>query len=93
LFAPISAAPHLFHPKLLPITEGKGPLSRVVAAPFDQPFYLRLTQAALEYCAVKEPVQDYELFMDGGVTPYNNPSLALLLIDLRRLVSPLIIIV
>ena len=78
-----TAAPHFFDPELLPIVEGKEPLPRIVAAPFDQPFYVRVFQAALEYCGLRKPVDDigdYGLFVDGGVSPYNNPCIALLLV-------------
>lgn len=77
-----TAAPHFFDPELLPISEGKGPLSQFVAAPFDQPFIGRVLQAGLEYLGLRQPVDElegYGMFVDGGVSPYNNPSLALLL--------------
>jgi hypothetical protein len=79
-----TAAPHFFDPELLPIMEGKNPLPHFVAAPFDQPFFARILQAGLEYLRLRErpltELDGYGLFIDGGVTPYNNPSIALLMV-------------
>jgi uncharacterized protein len=82
-----TAAPHFFDPELLPITTGNDPLPHIVAAPFDQPFFVRVIQAALETLGLRTPVdklRGYGMFIDGGVTPYNNPSLALLLVATLR---------
>jgi uncharacterized protein len=76
-----TAAPHYYDPEMLPIV-GE-PLSRTVAAPFDQPLWVRAGHWALERLGLQTPPSDldgYGMFIDGGVTPYNNPSLALLLV-------------
>jgi hypothetical protein len=79
-----TAAPHFFDPELLPITEGKDPLPHFVAAPFDQPLLARMLQAGLEYLGQRarpfKQLDGYGLFIDGGVSPYGNPSIALLLV-------------
>jgi hypothetical protein len=77
-----TAAPHYFDPELIPINRKKAPLPTEKAAPMQKPFLARVTQAVLERIgwvskAVPDPT-DYGLFIDGGVTPHNNPSFALM---------------
>jgi hypothetical protein len=77
-----TAAPHFFDPELLPINSRKARLPRAVAAPMEKPVWRRFAEATLERLRLRQrPVPDsaeYGLFIDGGVTPHNNPSFALL---------------
>jgi patatin-like phospholipase len=77
-----TAAPHFFDPELLPINRRKNQLPTTTAAPLEKPFLARFVQAALEHAKWKPKavpdLTDYGLFIDGGVTPHNNPSFALL---------------
>jgi uncharacterized protein len=77
-----TAAPHYFDPELLPINRQKAQLPLATAAPMEQPFLARLTQALLERIGWRSKAvpdtTDYGLFIDGGMTPHNNPSFALL---------------
>ena len=77
-----TAAPHYFDPELIPINRKNAQLPAATASPMQQPFPLRLLHALLERIgwrakAVPDPT-DYGLFIDGGMTPHNNPSFALL---------------
>jgi uncharacterized protein len=77
-----TAAPHYFDPELIPISRRKPQLPVETAAPLHKPFIARVTETLLERIgwrrtAVPDPT-DYGLFIDGGVTPHNNPSFALL---------------
>jgi len=76
-----TAAPHFFDPELLPISQ-KEVLPDSVAKPLDVPRPARLVRAVLERIGLRRPVKIdpnvYGLFVDGGVTPHNNPSLAML---------------
>ncbi|MCC6775956.1 MAG: patatin-like phospholipase family protein [Hyphomicrobiales bacterium] len=83
-----TAAPHFFDPELLPINRRKAPLPHEAAAPMDAPLARRFTQALLERVGWRSravpDTTDYGLFIDGGVTPHNNPAFALLqLISLK----------
>jgi hypothetical protein len=75
-----TAAPHYFDPEILPITE-RAPLPKDVARPFDAPPPRRFARAILEQIGVlrhhKIDTDAFGLFVDGGVTPHNNPALAL----------------
>ncbi len=76
-----TAAPHFFDPELIPINRRKAPLPKETAAPMTRPLLARVAQAALERLGWRRTVPDttdYGLFIDGGVTPHNNPSFALL---------------
>lgn len=77
-----TAAPHFFDPELIPINSRKSQLPQTTAAPLDKPLFVRFTHALLERLHLRaKPVPDttdYGLFIDGGVTPHNNPSFALL---------------
>ncbi len=77
-----TAAPHFFDPELIPINSKKAQLPQETAAPLDKPMIARFTHAVLEHMGLRaKPVPDtadYGLFIDGGVTPHNNPSFALL---------------
>ncbi len=79
-----TAAPSYFDAELLPIIEGMEPLPRVVTAPFDHPWIVRVAQAGAEYVGLrkktKHNLDGYGLFIDGGASPYGNPALALLLV-------------
>ena len=76
-----TAAPHFFDPELLPISENKEALPDAVAKPLNVPLPRRMMQATLERVGLRRKVKIdpnvYGLFVDGGVTPHNNPSLAL----------------
>jgi hypothetical protein len=77
-----TAAPHYFDPELIPISRHQPQLPESTAVPTQRPFLARITQALLERAgwrakAVPDPT-DYGLFIDGGMTPHNNPSFALL---------------
>ena len=77
-----TAAPNFFDPELLPINSKKAQLPQTVASPMDKPLWVRFGQEILERLGLRQkPVPntaDYGLFIDGGVTPHNNPSFALL---------------
>ena len=77
-----TAAPHFFDPELLPINRRKEALPQSTAAPLQNPFLARFLQAVLERAGLRPKAvadtTDYGLFIDGGVTPHNNPSFALL---------------
>jgi hypothetical protein len=77
-----TAAPHYFDPELIPISRRKPQLPESTAAPTQRPFLARLTQALLERAGWRSQAvpdtTDYGLFIDGGMTPHNNPSFALL---------------
>jgi hypothetical protein len=76
-----TAAPHFFDPEWLPITENNPVLPDAVAKPLNVPWPARAVQALLQRLGfVPRPKIDsrtHGLFVDGGVTPHNNPSLAL----------------
>lgn len=80
-----TAAPHFFDPERITIVEkqNQNVPPPATSAPFDKPFPIRVLRAALEKCGLRERTKfdsDTDgLFIDGGVTPHNNPSLALLL--------------
>lgn len=77
-----TAAPHYFDPELLPINRRKAQLPPAAATPMELPFLARFTQALLERIGWRQKavpdMTDYGLFIDGGMTPHNNPSFALL---------------
>jgi hypothetical protein len=75
-----TAAPHFFDPELLPISQNEKQLPDAVAKPLKiSP--ARAIYALLERLGLRHPAKidsnNYGLFVDGGVTPHNNPSLAL----------------
>jgi hypothetical protein len=76
-----TAAPHFFDPELLPISQNKAVLPDDLAKPLNVPWPARAMQALLRRLGLaRQPKIDthtYGLFVDGGVTPHNNPSLAL----------------
>src|SRR5580698_5231440 len=76
-----TAAPHFFDPELLPISQNKELLPDAVAKPLNVPWPARALQALLRRLGIgrhaKIDSHTYGLFVDGGVTPHNNPSLAL----------------
>ena len=76
-----TAAPHFFDPELLAISRNEI-LPDYIARPMDRPWFMRLLAAVHERLMrpTKKKVDPniYGLFVDGGVTPHNNPALALL---------------
>jgi hypothetical protein len=75
-----TAAPHFFDPELLPISQTQV-LPDAIAKPLNTPWAARAFHTLLEDFGLRTPVKidqnAYGLFVDGGVTPHNNPSLAL----------------
>jgi predicted acylesterase/phospholipase RssA len=75
-----TAAPHFFDPELLPISQTEV-LPDSLAKPLNTPWVARAFHALLLKVGLRKPVKIdpnvYGLFVDGGVTPHNNPSLAL----------------
>ena len=75
-----TAAPNFFEPELLPISEHKKMLPEVTAAPFSQPEPVRRFHALLELFGLRRRTiinpEEFGLFVDGGVSPHNNPALA-----------------
>ena len=73
--------PHFFDPELLPISQNQALLPDAVAKPLNVPWPARALQALLRRLGIgrhaKIDSHTYGLFVDGGVTPHNNPSLAL----------------
>ena len=76
-----TAAPHFFDPELLPISRNEPLLPDAVAKPLNVPWPARAVQALLRRLGIGPhaniDTSTYGLFVDGGVTPHNNPSLAL----------------
>jgi hypothetical protein len=75
-----TAAPHFFDPELLPISRNEPLLPDALSKPLNVPWPARAVQALLRRLGLgPQPNIDstYGLFVDGGVTPHNNPSLAL----------------
>ena len=85
-----TAAPHFFDPEPLSIVEAKskGPLDDMHAAAPDNLGLARLLTVLLARFGVRrEAVFDPRtdgLFVDGGVTPHNNPSLVLFLMAILK---------
>lgn len=75
-----TAAPNYFEPELLPISEFKAALPESETAPFSQPPPIRFLHALLQLSGLRQrPVinsQTHGLFVDGAVSPHNNPALA-----------------
>jgi uncharacterized protein len=76
-----TAAPHFFDPELLPISRNEPLLPDAVSKPLNVPWPARAVQALLRRLGLGPhadiDTSTYGLFVDGGVTPHNNPSLAL----------------
>ena len=76
-----TAAPHFFDPELLPISRNEPLLPDVLSKPLNAPWPARAVQALLRRLGFGPHAHigssTYGLFVDGGVTPHNNPSLAL----------------
>lgn len=76
-----TAAPHFFDPEWLPISENEVELPDAVAHPLNIPWPTRALRTLLEKIGLRRSTKIdpnfYGLFVDGGVTPHNNPSLAL----------------
>jgi hypothetical protein len=75
-----TAAPHYFDPELIPINSQKMLLAPSTAKPMQRLFLVRFAQAVLERIGWRSNLDptDYGIFIDGGMSPHNNPSLALL---------------
>jgi hypothetical protein len=79
-----TAAPHFFDPEILPITgrTNDAPADSPAGPLLDSPWLARHMAAILERLHLRrKPLFDpktHGLFIDGGVTPHNNPSFALL---------------
>jgi Patatin-like phospholipase len=77
-----TAAPHFFDPELLPISQ-HAMLPEALAKPLNAPLPTRAFRALLERLGLRKKVKIdpnvYGLFVDGGVTPHNNPALYLFL--------------
>jgi hypothetical protein len=77
-----TAAPHFFDPELLPISQNQAVLPDEIAKPLNVPWLARAFHAMLQEIGLRPKVKIdpnvYGLFVDGGVTPHNNPALALL---------------
>jgi hypothetical protein len=75
-----TAAPHFFDPELLPILHTET-LPDEIAKPLNQPWLARVVHALLQKLGLRKRFKidsnNYGLFVDGGVTPHNNPALAL----------------
>ncbi len=75
-----TAAPHFFDPELLPISD-PATLPDEIAKPLNTPLPVRALHATLQKIGLRKKVKIdskvYGLFVDGGVTPHNNPALAL----------------
>jgi hypothetical protein len=75
-----TAAPHFFDPEILPITRDET-LPDSVAKPLNTPWPARAFHALMQKAGLRKKIKidpnTYGLFVDGGVTPHNNPSLAL----------------
>jgi hypothetical protein len=75
-----TAAPHFFDPELLPISRNEPLLPDALSKPLNVPRPARAVQALLRRLGFGPQANidsTYGLFVDGGVTPHNNPSLAL----------------
>jgi uncharacterized protein len=75
-----TAAPHFFDPELLPISRNEPLLPDALSKPLNTPWPARAAQALLRRLGFGPQANidsTYGLFVDGGVTPHNNPSLAL----------------
>jgi uncharacterized protein len=76
-----TAAPHFFDPELLPISANEVMLPDALAKPLNTPLPKRAFHTLLADFGLRKKVKidkdTQGLFVDGGVTPHNNPSLAL----------------
>ena len=78
-----TAAPHFFDPEIISITKDdhSEAISPDASLPLAQPVPIRFLKAVLEKFGLRRRFKfdsnKHGLFVDGGVTPHNNPSLAL----------------
>jgi hypothetical protein len=76
-----TAAPHFFDPELLPIGQNEVMLPDEMAKPLNTPWLGRVLDATLKNIGLRKRTKIdpnvYGLFVDGGVTPHNNPAFAL----------------
>lgn len=77
-----TAAPSYFDPELLPISGRNAPLPASEAKPLAKPKLVLFLESLMARLGWKSKTvldsRQYGLFVDGGVTPHNNPSFALL---------------
>ena len=75
-----TAAPNYFEPELIPVTDFDAALPKSMATPFEQLEPLRFLNAFFERIGLRRrpkiDSREFGLFVDGGVSPYNNPSFA-----------------
>ncbi len=75
-----TAAPNFFEPELLTISKRKAALPELTTAALNAAGPIRFLRALLEQCGVRRrriiDSEEFGLFVDGAVSPYNNPSLA-----------------
>lgn len=84
-----TAAPHYFDPEILPINKdvADDPLGNVQANLTGFPILsFLLTKMRAYGLALRRDLKSegYGLFVDGGVTPYNNPTMALLMMAVLK---------
>jgi uncharacterized protein len=91
-----TAAPHFFDPEMLSVIEDKRTdrLSDLRAAARENPWLARFIMGLIGQLGLRRPSQDKSraffdskfdgLFVDGGVTPHNNPSLALFFMSILK---------
>jgi hypothetical protein len=93
-----TAAPHFFDPEMLPIIEDKrtDPLADLRAAARENPRLARFVMGLIGQLGLRKPDSKDKsrsaffdskvdgLFVDGGVTPHNNPSLTLFLMSVLK---------
>lgn len=84
-----TAAPHFFDPEIIPIFPQAADLPEELAKPLDIPQPLRFAMSMFDRIFTRRTEKMHSrthgLFVDGGVSPYVNPCLALLqLVTLSR---------
>ncbi len=88
-----TAAPHFFDPEMLQVVEDKetGFLADVRTAARENPWFARLVLGSIGWLGLHRPRRGGKrflnpkfdgLFVDGGVTPHNNPSLIIFLMSI-----------
>lgn len=76
-----TAAPYYFDPEFLAIVPDDVPPDEVAQQQLDQPWISRAISALLVWSRLRHPTtkisRTHGIFVDGGVTPHNDPALAL----------------